>query len=99
MSQHLDNYLRKYRRRSEDNLKFEGCNLIVLTDDESNPEHEDNDNKSDYEEARITKPADLMTEKLIFDLAHALDEEGAEKSQMGIWTWKHKPFQITMTIV
>lgn len=84
LSRHLNSYLRKYRRRPEDHLNYKGYNLIVLTDGEPNPEREDDDDISDHEDARITKPAFRMIRKLVVDVAHALDEEGAEKSQIGI---------------
>lgn len=84
LSRHLNNYLRKYRKRSEDDINFKGYNLIVLTDGEPNPEREDLEDISDQEDARVTKPAYRMIRKLIVDVAHALDMEGAERSQIGI---------------
>ena len=84
LSRHLNGYLKKYRRRPEDDLNFKGYNLIVLTDGEPNPEREDPSDISDIEDAKVTKPAYRMIRKMIVDIAHELDSDRAEKTQIGI---------------
>ena len=84
LSRHLNGYLRKFRGRHEDDLNFKGYNLIILTDGEPNPEPEDPEDISDHADARVTKGAYRMMRKMIVDVAQALDEEGAERGQVGI---------------
>lgn len=84
LSRHLNAYLRRYHGRPEDDLNFKGYNLIVLTDGEPNPDWEDPGDISDPDDARKTKSAYRLMRKMIVDIAQELDDERAERNQIGI---------------
>ncbi|MCJ1265967.1 hypothetical protein MMC22_005849 [Lobaria immixta] len=84
LSRHLNSYVEKFKSRKTEEINFKGYNLIVLTDGEPNPAHEDLDEISDVEDARRYSAAYRRIRKTIVGVARALDKAGAEHAQVGI---------------
>lgn len=80
--QHLDDYIRKFRRT--DKLNFKGYNLIILTDGEPNRDWEDLNDMLYRKDARINSAAYRLIQEKIASIAKELDEAGVERTQLGI---------------
>lgn len=84
LSKHLNYYRRKFEKRGVNEINFKGYNLIILTDGEPNEEFEDPDDISDREDAKCNSAAYRLIRKKIVEMARALDEAQAERTQVGI---------------
>lgn len=83
LSRHLSRYLQKFKA-ADFSAYFKCYNLIVLTDGEPNPEYEDESDISDQEDAKKNKAAFRLIRKKIVEVARKLDEQEAERAQIGI---------------
>ena len=83
LSRHITGYLKKFQGRGDD-FNFKGYNLVILTDGEPNKMWEDPDEISDPEDAKVTSAAFRLIRKKIVSIARALDDNEAERGQVGI---------------
>ncbi len=82
LSRHLSSYMQDFKAANF-SANFKSYNLILLTDGEPNPEYESESDSSD-QDADDYKAAFRLIRKKIVEVAKKLDEEEAERGQIGI---------------